>query len=181
MKKIFLFTAIALLSICSCRKDIAISSEQQSTKIESTFTANSVEAIPINYDETLYFPAGVSMFNSCTQEYIDFSGSVHIRIRGVISDNKITFIAHFDVQNVKGIGQITGTKYVTTETFNYSSTDIFNSESIEYQQRYSLHYISLGKESNFTLENDWHLTINANGDVAFFFTTGGDIISCQYQ
>jgi hypothetical protein len=178
MKKIFFFAAIASLSIYSCRKDIATSTEQQPTEIERTST-NSVRAVPINWDTTLYMPDGVSMFNTCTQEYINFSGSVHIHIRGVISDNKITWIGHYDVQNVKGVGQITGTKYVTTETFNFSSTDNFNSESIEYQQRYSLHYVSLGKTSNFTLVNNWHLTINANGDVSFYFSTEGDIIQCQ--
>lgn len=139
-----------------------------------------MQAVPINYNETLYFPAGVSMFNSCTQEYIDFSGSVHVRIRGVISDNKITFVGHDDVQNLKGAGQISGTRYVTTEAFNFSNISDFNTESVVYNQRYSLHYISLGKETNFTLENNWHLTVNANGDVAFFFTTGGDVIKCQY-
>lgn len=94
------------------------------------------------------------MFNSCTQEYIDFSGSVHVRIRGVISDNKITFVGHDDVQNLKGAGQISGTRYVTTEAFNFSNISDFNTESVVYNQRYSLHYISLGKETNFTLENN---------------------------
>ena len=77
------------------------------------------------------------------------------------------------------MGQITGTRYVTTEAFNFSNTSDFNTESVVYNQRYSLHYISLGKESNFTLVNNWHLTINANGDVAVFFSTDGDVIKCQ--
>jgi hypothetical protein len=179
MKKIFFFTAITFLTLSSCRKEATTSLDEQSPEITSHSTNNSVNAVPINYNEILYFPAGVSMFNTCTQEYIDFSGSVHIRIRGVISDNKITWIGHYDVQNVKGVGQISGTEYVTTEAFNFSNTSDFNTESIVYNQRYSLHYISLGKENNFTLENNWHLTINANGEVAFFFSTDGDIIKCQ--
>ena len=179
MKKIFLYTAIILLPLSACRKEAITSLELSSENISSS-TTNSVHAVPINYDEILYFPAGVSMFNTCTQEYIDFSGSVHIRIRGLISDNKITFIGHYDVQNVKGVGQISGTKYVTTESFNFSNTSDFNTESVVYNQRYSLHYISLGKETNFTLENNWHLTVNAKGEVAFFFTTDGDVIKCQF-
>jgi len=178
MKKIFLFTAITFLTLSSCKKEVATSYGEQQ-KIISSSTNNSVNAVPINWDTTWYEPAGVSMFNSCTQEYINFTGSIHIHIRGVISDNKITWLGHYDVQNLKGVGQITGTKYVTTETFNFSSTDNFNSEFIEYQQRYSLHYISLGKTSNFTLVNNWHLTINANGDVTVYFSTEGDIIKCQ--
>jgi hypothetical protein len=178
MKKIFFFTAISFL-LSSCRKEATTLSDERSPEIISNSTNNSVNAVPINYNEILYFPAGVSMFNTCTQEYIDFSGSVHVRVRGLISDNKITYILHYDVQNVKGVGQISGTEYVTTEAFNYSNTSDFNTESVVYNQRYSLHYISLGKESNFTLENDWHLTVNANGDVAFFFSTDGDVIRCQ--
>lgn len=165
--------------LSSCRKEATSSLDEQTLTIINNSTNISVHAVPINYDETLYFPEGVSMFNTCTQEYIDFSGSVHIRIRGVISDNKITWFGHYDVQNVKGVGQISGTRYVTTESFNFSNTSDFNTESVVYNQRYSLHYISLGQESNFTLENNWHLTVNANGEVAFFFTTGGDIIKCQ--
>lgn len=178
MKKIFFFTAITFLTLSSCRKEAARSLDE-SPKIISNATTNSVNAVPINWDTTWYEPAGVSMFNSCTQEYINFTGSIHIHIRGVISDNKITWIGHYDVQNLKGVGQITGTRYVTTEAFNFSNTSDFNTESVVYNQRYSLHYISLGKESNFTLVNNWHLTINANGDVAVFFSTDGDVIKCQ--
>jgi hypothetical protein len=179
MKKIFFFTAITFFTLSSCRKEATTALDGQSPEIISNATTNSVNAVPINWDTTWYEPAGVSMFNSCTQEYINFTGSIHIHIRGVISDNKITWIGHYDVQNLKGVGQITGTRYVTTETFNFSNTSDFNTQSVVYNQRYSLHYISLGKESNFTLENDWHLTINANGEVAFFFSTDGDVIKCQ--
>jgi len=179
MKKIFFFTAITFFTLSSCRKEASTSLDEQSPKIISNSTTNSVNAVPINWDTTWYEPAGVSMFNSCTKEYINFTGSIHIHIRGVISDNKITWLGHYDVQNLKGVGQITGTRYVTTETFNFSNTSDFNTESVVYNQRYSLHYISLGKESNFTLVNNWHLTINANGDVAVFFSTDGDVIECQ--
>ncbi len=179
MKKIIFFTAIAVLTLSSCRKE-ATSSEEQMSKIVNSSTANSVRAIPIRYDNDLYFPDGVSMFNTCTHEYINFSGYVHINIRGVINDNKITWIGHYDVHNAKGVGQLTGTRYVTTETFNWSITDKFDTELYETQFRYFLRYITLGKETNFTLENVVHLTVNANGEVTASFDTGGDIIKCQY-
>jgi hypothetical protein len=179
MKKIFFFTAITFLTLTSCRKEATTSLDEQSPEIINNSTTNSVNAVPINWDTTWYEPAGVSMFNSCTQEYINFTGSIHIHIRGVISDNKITWIGHYDVQNLKGVGQITGTRYVTTESFNASYTSNFDTESIVSDQHYVLHYISLGKETNFTLENTIHLTINANGDVTVSLDTGGDIITCQ--
>lgn len=176
MKKIFVFTAIAFLILSSCKKEIATSLVEPVPKIESSSTSNSVHAVPISVKET--FVVQSSTWNSCTQEFIDFSGTGHFEIRGVISDNKITFILHYNVSNVKGVGRTSGTRYVSTETFNYSNTFNFNTQFV-YQQRHSLRYIALGKENNFALENDWHLTVNANGDVAFFFTTGGDVIICQ--
>ncbi len=124
MKKIIFFSVIAFVSLSSCRKETAtIAKDQTSEKnfmtssegqSSSGVADNTSQAIPIRGDIDLYFPAGVSDFNTCTREYINFSGSGHINIRGVINDNKITFIGHYDVHNVKGVGQLSGTRYVTT-------------------------------------------------------------------
>ena len=188
MKKIFFFTAIAFLTLSSCRKESATferfttskeatrSSEDQSPAVVSNSTNNSVNAVPINESGT--FPVNGSTWNSCTQEFIDFSGTGHFQIRGMISDNKITFVLHFNLSNVKGVGRTSGTQYVTTGTFNYSNTFNFNTQFV-YQQSASTNYIALGSGLSFTVINDWHLTVNANGDVTSFFTTGGDVIKCQ--
>ena len=176
MKKILILSTIALLST-SCRKEVPVIQTEQFPKNESRIqTSNSVQAVPISYQETYEFQSTV--WNSCSQEFVDLSGTGRIQIRGMISNNKITYILHYNAANVKGTGQTTGTEYIATSTFNYSNTDNFNNQLV-YQQRASTHYIATTGEANFTVDNNWHLTINANGEVTFFFTTGGDVISCQ--
>jgi hypothetical protein len=175
MKKIILLTAVSLLLLISCRKEIDSSRIQQS-EIAATLNSNSVHAVPINSQET--FAVQGSAWNSCTQEFIDFSGTGHLEIRGMISDNKITFAQHVNVSNVKGLGRTSGTEYVGTSTFNYTNTFNFNTQFV-YQQNSTTNYVALGGNGSFSIINDWHLTVNANGDVTFFFTTGGDIIECR--
>jgi hypothetical protein len=177
MKKIFFFTVIAVLTLSSCRKEATTSLNEQSPKIVSNST-NSVNAVPTNYSAT--FPANEfgPAWNSCTQEFIDFSGTGHVQVHGVTSDNKTTYIFHVDYQNVKGVGRTSGTEYVASSTFNFSNT--FNSNTqVVYQQNGSIRWIAQGSGISFTVINDWHLTINANGDVTRFISTFGDVITCQ--
>ena len=177
MKNIFFFTAIAFLMLSSsCKKEVATFSEQQSSKIVSSSAQNSVNAVPINESGT--FPINGSTWNSCAQEFIDFSGTGHFEVRGIISDNKITFILHYNYPSVKGVGRTSGTEYVANSTFNYSNTFNFNTQFV-YQQSASTRWIAQGSGLSCTVVNDWHLTVNANGVETFFFTTGGDVITCQ--
>ena len=96
----------------------------------------------------------------------------------MISDNKITYVLHMNYANLKGIGETSGTSYVSTSTFNYSNTDNFGGQFV-YQQSASTNYIALHGPGSFTVINDWHLTVNANGEATFFFTTDGDVITCK--
>lgn len=169
-------TAIALLMLSSCKKDVATSLKEPPARIESSSAENSVNAVPINYSET--FPVSGSTWNSCTQEFIDFSGTGHVEVRGMISDSKITFVLHFNYPNVKGLGRTSGIKYISNSTFNYTNTFNFNTQFV-YQQSASTRWIAQGSGLSFTIVNDWHLTVNANGDVTHFFTTGGDVIECH--
>jgi hypothetical protein len=119
-----------------------------------------------------------SVWNSCTGEFIELSGTANFQVRGMISDNKITYILQVNYSNVKGVGTTSGTQYVTNSTFNYSNTFNFNTQFV-YQQSASVRYIAQGSGLSFTIINDWHLTVNANGEETHFFTTGGDIVVCK--
>ncbi len=176
MKKIFFFTAISFLVLNSCKKEATKFLDEQSSEIINSSTNNSVQAVPISSKETSALQG--ERWNPCSQEFVDFSGTIYTEVRGVITSNKITFVLHINVSNVRAVGRTSGTEYVTTGTFNYSNTFNFNTQFV-YQQRSSTNFIALGKDSNFSIENDWHLTVNANGDVSFFFTTGGEVIKCQ--
>jgi hypothetical protein len=173
MKKIFVCTAIAIIAFSSCEKEPLQSAEGQTLNS----SANAQRGTPFKFAET--FTVQWKAWNDCTGEWIAFSGTGHFMITGVINDNRPTFFLHYNTSNVKGIGQTSGRQYISRETFNYTNNSSFINEQIIYQQRGTLKFISIGSQDNFTLENDWHLTINANGEVTFFFSTNGPVISCQ--
>ena len=175
MNKLFIYTAIALTAL-SCTKNEAALTGQQPTLSLTAASSNSVNAVPINASAS--FPIETFIWNPCTLEYIYFTGTFQYRLRGMISDNKITYVLHMNYANLKGIGETSGTSYVSTSTFNYSNTDNFGGQFV-YQQSASTNYIALQGTGSFTVINDWHLTVNANGEATFFFTTGGDVISCK--
>lgn len=175
MKKIILLAVVLFVLSISCRKEMD-SSKIPPTEIAATLNNNSVHAVPINYRET--FAIQGTGWNSCTQEFVDFNGTGFYEIRGMISDNKITFVQHLNASNVKGLGRTSGTEYVGTQAFNYTNTFNFNSQFV-FQQNSIINYVALGGDGSFSIINDWHLTVNANGDVSFFFSTDGDIIECR--
>jgi hypothetical protein len=175
MKKIILLATVLFLGT-GCKKDAALLPLQEHQQAVAITGNNAVNAVPINFSETLTVVDAA--WNSCEGEYIDFSGTGYVQIHGVISNNKITYVLHYNVSNVKGYGRTTGTAYVTTSTFNYSNTFNFNTQFV-YQQNATTNYIAIGKDADFTVENDWHLTVNANGVATFFFSTGGEIVTCR--
>ena len=178
MKKNFFYAAIVLITISSCSKDTSLSPNEQPLQEITTAaaTTNGVNAIPIN--EKANFDYYNYLWNTCTNEWIQLAGSGHFELHRMISEDKITYVLHFNLSNVSGIGVTSGTEYITTQAFNYSNTKRFTGSQQVFQQSASMLFITPGGENSFRIENDWHLTVNANGYVTFFFTTGGDVFSC---
>jgi hypothetical protein len=139
--------------------------------------SNGSNTIPISESSTFVYENYV--WNPCTNEWFELRGIGHYNVRGMISDGKITYVLHFNLSNVKGVGLTSGTECVTTQTFNYSNTVSFVGEQAVYQQQASIQFITPGRSGFFTIINDWHLTVNAKGDVSFFFTTGGAVVACR--
>lgn len=176
MKRLVIYSAI-VLTLFSCNKNEASLTIQQHSLVEiKAESSKSVNAVPIRESGT--FPFQSFIWNPCTQEFIYFTGSLHYQLHGMISNNKITYVLHFNTSDVKGLGETSGTNYVSTSTFNYSNTDNFGGQFV-YQQSASTNYLALGAAGSFTVINDWHLTVNANGVATFFFTTDGNVTSCK--
>ena len=176
MKKLFLYTVLALVVFNSCSKDDTLSSEDHTA---ADLTAASAHPANVEHiKESEIFAYADAVWNPCTEEYVDISGTVHYQLRWIISNNKLTYVLHFNASNLKGIGRTSGTRYVTTSTFNYNNTDNLG-EQVLFQQCASTHYTALGADGSFTVVIDWHLTINANGEEAVFFTTDGGVIACK--
>jgi hypothetical protein len=172
MKKMFLLVAIVLVTFSSCKKEAMQSNETQLETLTPT------RSFPFSSNEI--YPVQWTAWNNCTGELVEFSGTGHFRINGVVNNNVATFSLHYNAANIKGVGLSSGTKYVTTDYFNYTNNVSFLNDQIVYQQRGTMKFIATGNQlNNFVVENDWHLTINANGQVTKFYTTGGGIISCE--
>ena len=177
MEKMFLYAAIAIVALNSCKKaDLQPPTEQpaQGLKTVSAKSGN-VEHVKESETSSIAF----SVWNPCAGEYVDLSGTLHYILRWTITDNKETYVLHFNASNIKGVGRMSGTRYVTTSTFNYSNTNSFTGEHKVFQQSASTRYVALGGDGSFTVVNDWHLTVNANGQETRFFTTGGNVTSCK--
>ncbi len=177
MKKTLLYACTAIMFVgLGCAKEDPTQASQNLSGTAGVTADKAVNAVPIKFQEISSFQG--ERWNPCSEEFMDFAGTIHTEIRGVLSDHKITFVLHINVSNVRATGRTSGTEYVTTSTFNYTNTFNFNTQFV-YQQRATTNFIAQGKGSNFSIENDWHLTVNANGETTFFFTTGGEIFNCQ--
>jgi hypothetical protein len=173
MIKTVFFWFIAAGTLMGCSKGDQLETGQQSN---GAYSSNAVSAVPINEDATI--PLQIYVYNPCSGEYVQINGTIRYKLRGMISNNKITYILHYNYSNVTGVGLSSGTKYIANGAFNYSNTDNF-SQQLVYQQNSTFNYIALRGDASFKIINDWHLTVNANGVATFFFTTGGEVLSCK--
>ena len=175
MKQLSIFAAIGFFFFISCTKEVADPSIQAMPEINPPVNS-SVNASPLSFQTTESLRWFV--WNDCTGELIELSGTVRTQIRGMVSDNKITFVLHTNYSGVKGIGQTSGNTYVVASSFNYTNTFNANTQFI-YQQSASVKFVEQGSGLSFTVVNDWHMTVNANGEVTRFITTGGPIAECK--
>ena len=99
-------------------------------------------------------------------EVVALSGPLHIVITFTINGNKISGKTHAQPQGFSGIGMDTGDNYqgtgVTQDIFNDSlQNGLFNETFIN-----NFRIVGQGPGNNFLLHEDFHLTINANGEVS---------------
>lgn len=177
MKRIVVYTAMLWLVLGSCKKEVQ-NDLQESTAAAKNENASGGVIRWADFHDT--FPVAFSAWNPCTGEMIDFSGTGHYRVQGFSTQNGFNYTVHYNAANIQGVGQVTGIIYRTTDSFNYHNKGSFdaNGQTV-FNQRGPIRYISQGSSSNLISEDDWHLTINANGEVVKFWTTGGRISSCQ--
>jgi hypothetical protein len=172
--KRFAFGLLPVLLFISCSKD---SVQPNNAAGRLTTPASGVNAVPISDGWEIDVYNGI--WNFCTSEPVIFSGKFRLSIRGMVSDNKVTYVLHANYSDIKGIGLYTGTRYVSTGTFNYNNTDNYGDQLL-FQQNQVLKFTALGgADGSFTTINDWHLTVNANGEVVKFTSTFGDVTTCK--
>jgi hypothetical protein len=115
------------------------------------------------------FPVSFTLFNPCTNELVDLSGMAITVLDTTPEDNHFRF--HSNDIGVKGIGQTTGARYVEVATISIVLQGEFvNGQFVEQNTIRNLRLITAGGGNNAVAFNiTYHLTINANGEVAIEF------------
>ena len=115
--------------------------------------------------------------NGGAGELVSLSGPLHILTTFVLNGNQVSGKSHLQPQGISGVGLETGDKYqatgVTQDHFSGSLTNgQFNQSFIN-----NFKIIGEGPGNNFLVHENFHLSINANGEV----TTAHDnfYIVCQ--
>jgi hypothetical protein len=175
MKKIFFIAAIALATLNSCTKEALNSTENEIVASNESSANRAYKWVDTNETFAVHWWG----WNECTGEMVEFIGTGHLRVQGSVTKNGFNFTMHYNAANIKGVGQTSGTIYRTTDSFNYHHKGNFTNGQLVYQQTGIIKYTSAGNEPNLFSEDNWHLTINANGEVTSFSTTGGRIYSCR--
>ena len=105
-----------------------------------------------------------AILNGCT-EPIQFTGALHILFHSTFtSSGNYHFKFHFQPQGVNGTGLQTGTKYeatgVTQDESDYNGP-------LPYTESYinNFRLIGQGPNNNLLVHENFHITINSNGDV----------------
>jgi hypothetical protein len=113
MKKIFFFSAIAFLTLSSCRKEVpTLAKDQALAQSQSQTNASTENALPYNIQNYISLD-GVVISNACTNESVILSGICHVFGHGVYNPQTNTSIDdfHINLQGVKGMGETTGNTY----------------------------------------------------------------------
>jgi hypothetical protein len=127
--------------------------------------------------ENVQVPILLSGFVPCANggagEIVDFTGTLHIVVSFTINGNNVSGKSHFQPQGLKGIGQVTGDQYnavgVTQDSFRGSlQNDQFNETFVN-----NFRLIGRGPGNNFSVHENAHITINANGVVTAFIDNFG--------
>ena len=147
---------LPLLALGGCGQ---LADESTAPQPSFSATAETIEKgwFPLNSP-----PGGV--YNDCTNEYVVFSGSFNLIVRRVESDaDQVMWLIHQGI-NVKGVGQTTGTEYISNEVFTYKTHDGPNSANV-FQIAYPMHVHSKGGEYWSAGMIQIHATLDANGDL----------------
>jgi hypothetical protein len=110
------------------------------------------------------FPVSFSLFDPCTNENVDFSGSA----MAVLETTQDHTIFHSVDIDVTGIGETSGTSY--HEIFSVLIAEQGTDETGPYAETDPVHFavITPGGGNDLVSAAIFHITITANGDVSVF-------------
>jgi hypothetical protein len=165
MKKIICFTAIAFLTLSSCRKEGAtlangpILAQSQS----QASTSRSTGAVPFS-DVFIVSLVGESGYNPCTNEVMTVtSGKIMIDVHGIYNGNKSTITIHANGQEQKAVGE-SGRQYVLTGSYNEQTNDFSNGEFTTKLMHFD-RWTTPGNEYDAIIKDIYYIKVDAEGNV----------------
>jgi hypothetical protein len=123
MKKIIFFTAIAFLTLSSCKKENAsLAKDLEFAQSKSQLNTTTSNAIPYNIQDFISLD-GVTSYSPCTGEVVTWSGICHAFMQGVYNPNTNTTKENFHInfQGIKAVSS-TGTQYHVQDAYHIKST-----------------------------------------------------------
>jgi hypothetical protein len=165
MKMIICFTAIAFLSLSSCRKEAAtLTKDQTLAKSQSQTNASSSGGAVAFSDVFTVSNVGESLYNPCTNEIVTFiSGTLLIDVHGIYNGNKSTITVHANFQDAKMVGE-SGREYAVSGSFNEQTSDfsngIFTTKLVHFDRG-----ITAGSENNIMIKDTYYIKVDADGNV----------------
>jgi hypothetical protein len=166
MKKIICYTAIAFLTLSSCRKegttlakDPALTQSQPQTNASSSGGAVTFSSVEIVHHD------GDQIYNPCTGELMTIYGDVQFRTHGLTNDNNSVTTVNANVIEVKAIGE-SGTVYIISGAARLQWIDYSNGIST-YKFRFYNRFISAGGNNNLIDEGIFYLMVDAEGNTTY--------------
>jgi hypothetical protein len=116
------------------------------------------------------FPIGDSIFDPCTGEVVDLSGTAHVVFSMTTNGNHGSLMFH-DNDVSTGVGETTGALYVLVGNFSDHIEGTFvNGQFTQTTVIRNLRLITAGGSNNaFAFDDTFHVTANANGNVTVEF------------
>jgi len=99
-------------------------------------------------------------------ELVDLNGPLHTLITFNINGNNFSGKSHFQPKGISGVGLDTGDKYQGTGVTQNHFKGSFNNGQFNATFVNNFRIIGQGPGNNFLIHENFHLTINANGEVA---------------
>jgi hypothetical protein len=123
-------------------------------------------------EENTSFDVLLSAFVPCANggagEIVDLEGPLHVLVSFTINNNHVNGNSHFQPQGISGTGETTGDTYhavgVTQDHFEGSLVNgQFNENFVN-----NFRIVGQGPGNNFSIHENFHITINANGELTSF-------------
>ena len=119
----------------------------------------------LQYNEWIPF---TDDFDSCTGETISITGTQHIVGRSTTDAAGREHFGFTRTTHGTGIGEVSGARYVLTDSVTRASLEISSSEVITYMEQYQTHFRRQGEavaDDDLTLHFLSKFTVNANGEL----------------